>query len=217
VNPDDGASPDPVDPEDTEDTEVAATADTVDVQGDAEVDDGADDGAELTPDLAYELLARTRGDHLPANERRRRSAGRSRYRPGDRPQHRRDAWSGARPDALDPVPVGAVLQGFVAARGWDETMAQARVLADWATIVGSDVAAHCSPVSLARGELKLSAESTAWATQLRMLESTMVRRIEEQVGRGVVTRISVTGPVAPSWRHGMRTVPGARGPRDTYG
>ncbi|MHA3704891.1 DUF721 domain-containing protein [Jatrophihabitans sp. YIM 134969] len=206
------------DPEDSQDG-----VDGVDgVDGDAEVDDGADleeadDEDVEEADLAHDLLARTRGEHLPPGARRRRPVGRARFRPGDQREGKREGWSGARPDALDPVRVGSVLEGFVTARGWDATMAQARVLSDWATIVGPDVAAHCSPTSLVNGELKLAAETTAWATQLRMLATTMLTRIEEQVGRGVVQRVSVTGPVAPSWRHGPRSVQGHRGPRDTYG
>ena len=41
-------------------------------------------------------------------------------------------------------------------------------------------------------------------------------RIEDAIGRGVVGRIRILGPSAPSWRAGQRRVPG-RGPRDTYG
>lgn len=188
---------------------------TDDVAADAESDPEA--VAEPESDLAHDLLSRTRGEHLPAGARRRRAVGRSRFRPGDQRERRREGWSGAGPDALDPVRVGTVLDGLISARGWDETMAQARVLSDWPTIVGPDVAAHCSPTSLTGGDLKLAAETTAWATQLRMLETTMLARIAESVGRGVVQRISVTGPVAPSWRHGPRSVQGHRGPRDTYG
>ena len=203
---------DPVDPVDP--VQEAGAGDGTDPVDDDDADDDAD---AMTVDLAHALLARTRGDHLPPGARRRRPVGRARYRPGEGPEARREGWSGARPDALDPVPVGRVLDGFVAARGWDQTMAQARVLSDWAAIVGPDVASHCSPVSLTGGELRLAAVSTAWATQLRMLETTMLERVAASVGRGVVQRISVTGPVAPSWRHGPRSVQGSRGPRDTYG
>ena len=46
---------------------------------------------------------------------------------------------------------------------------------------------------------------------------TLLARIVAELGPDVVTRIVVTGPVAPSWKHGPRSVRGARGPRDTYG
>lgn len=86
----------------------------------------------------------------------------------------------------------------------------------WADLVGAEVASHAIPVSLREGELTVQAESTAWATQLRMLQRDLLARIAAGAGRGVVTRLRVHGPSAPTWRHGNRHVPG-RGPRDTYG
>jgi predicted nucleic acid-binding Zn ribbon protein len=41
-------------------------------------------------------------------------------------------------------------------------------------------------------------------------------RIADGVGPGVVTKLNVHGPVAPSWAKGPKRVRG-RGPRDTYG
>ena len=40
---------------------------------------------------------------------------------------------------------------------------------------------------------------------------TLLRRLAEELGEGVVERVTVAGPVGPSWRKGMRRVPG-RGP-----
>jgi predicted nucleic acid-binding Zn ribbon protein len=90
------------------------------------------------------------------------------------------------------------------------------VFAEWAALVGTDVAAHCTPTALRAGELRISAESTAWATQLRLLNSTLLQRLRSELGAEVVTKLVITGPTAPDWRHGRLRVPG-RGPRDTYG
>jgi predicted nucleic acid-binding Zn ribbon protein len=65
--------------------------------------------------------------------------------------------------------------------------------------------------------LRISAESTAWATQLRLLVTTLLTRLAGELGSGVVTALTISGPVGPSWKHGSRSVRGARGPRDTYG
>ena len=62
----------------------------------------------------------------------------------------------------------------------------------------------------------MSAESTAWATQLRMVQAQLLAKIAAAVGDGVVTSVKIVGPVGPSWRKGPYRVPG-RGPRDTYG
>ncbi len=64
--------------------------------------------------------------------------------------------------------------------------------------------------------LAVRADSSAWATQVGYMVPTLLRRLAEELGDGVVERVTVAGPVGPSWRKGMRRVPG-RGPRDTYG
>ncbi len=69
----------------------------------------------------------------------------------------------------------------------------------WPKLVGADLASHCRPVKLEDGELTIEAESTAWATQLRLLAGRLLTRIAAEVGRDVVTRIHVHGPAAPSW------------------
>ena len=143
----------------------------------------------------------------PAKSDRRRPAAR----------HRRGGYSGAGPDELDPQRIGGVLSGLFAERGWQRPVTEARVFADWPGLVGADVARHCTPAALRDGELRITAESTAWATQLRLMTSTLLARLVAELGPEVVTRISVTGPTGPSWKHGAWSVRGARGPRDTYG
>ncbi|HET8681457.1 MAG TPA: DciA family protein [Micromonosporaceae bacterium] len=141
------------------------------------------------------------------------AAGRGRT---GRPAARRRGYSGAGPDPRDPQPFGAILERLVKARGWGRPAAEATVFGAWERVVGPDIAAHSRPVKLEGGELTVEAESTAWATQLRMLAGTLLVRIAAAVGHNVVTRLRVHGPAAPSWARGPRRVRG-RGPRDTYG
>jgi predicted nucleic acid-binding Zn ribbon protein len=162
---------------------------------------------------AQQLARRRSGGFDAAGSRsqpRRRSGFRSR-------RSRRGGYSAAGPDPLDPAAAKNVLAGLFAERGWDHTVAQARVFADWPSLVGAEIATRCHPVSLTDGQLRIAAESTAWATQLRLLSGTLLARLAAQLGPQVVTRVEVSGPVAPSWRHGAWSVRGARGPRDTYG
>ena len=84
------------------------------------------------------------------------------------------------------------------------------------SIVGAEVAAHCSPEGWSDGVLTVRADSTAWATQVRLLAPDLIKRLAEEVGHGRVVRVDVRGPSAPSWVRGPRSVRG-RGPRDTYG
>jgi predicted nucleic acid-binding Zn ribbon protein len=90
------------------------------------------------------------------------------------------------------------------------------VFGEWQRVVGEQIAAHATPTGLRDGVLSVSAESTAWATQLRMVQSQLLAKIAAAVGDGVVTSLKIVGPVAPSWRKGRYHIAG-RGPRDTYG
>jgi predicted nucleic acid-binding Zn ribbon protein len=129
---------------------------------------------------------------------------------------RRRGWSGARPDDRDPQPLGRLASRLVADRGWVERVSAGVVFARWAQLVGAEVAEHAQPVSLKDGELIVRASSTAWATQLRLLQRQLIARITAGVGPGVVKALRVQGPAVPNWVHGPRHVRG-RGPRDTYG
>lgn len=133
---------------------------------------------------------------------------------GQNPRRRR--WSGPGADPRDPQPLGRLVSRLVTDRGWNESVTSARVFAQWARLVGEDVAEHAQPVALKDGELTVRASSTAWATQLRLLQGKLLHKIAAGVGNGVVKRMRIQGPTAPSWRKGPRHVPG-RGPRDTYG
>ena len=124
--------------------------------------------------------------------------------------------STAGPEGGDPVPFGAAVRRLVAERGWEQTSTAAGVLANWPDVVGPEIADHCQPVGLVDGHLVLVAQSSAWATQLRLLRTTVLARITEHAGAGVVRTLEVRGPAQPDWRRGPRRVQG-RGPRDTYG
>jgi predicted nucleic acid-binding Zn ribbon protein len=163
------------------------------------------------PDLVRAALAQARA----AARQRGVSPGAKTKRRGRPPEAR----SGSGADARDPVLLGAAIQRLVDERGWEDTTTAAGVLANWDRLVGPDIAEHCRPESLLDGVLVLVAESTAWATQLRLMTTALRSRLREQVGEGVVTSVTVRGPATPDWRKGPRRVqgPGARGPRDTYG
>jgi predicted nucleic acid-binding Zn ribbon protein len=108
------------------------------------------------------------------------------------------------------------VDNLVRERDWTRTITAASLLPRWEQIVGADIAAHCRPERLEGGELTCIAESTAWATQLRLMSGHLLARIAADVGPDVVRRLRVRGPTAPDWRHGPLRVVG-RGPRDTYG
>ena len=129
---------------------------------------------------------------------------------------RRRSWSGPGPDSRDPQPLGSATAALAQDRGWSTRVAEGSVFGQWATVVGEQIAAHANPASLRDGVLTIEAESTAWATQLRMVQAQVLAKIAAAVGDGVVTSLRIVGPAAPNWRKGKLHISG-RGPRDTYG
>lgn len=133
--------------------------------------------------------------------------------------------SGARPDDRDPQLLEATLARLLAEVGWETPAAVGSVIHGWADIVGARIAAHCVPLSYDDGVLTVQTDSSAWATELRNLSSTLLTRLNASVPRRrgpsgatepAITRLSVLGPNVPDWRKG-RLSAGGRGPRDTYG
>ena len=182
-------------------------------QGTAQVTPGqAVSERAIGPDLARAALeAAKQAAQVRGGKPARRTAS-----TGRRGGRRRSGWSGARPDDRDPQQVGRLASRIANDRGWSPNLSGGAVFGRWTELVGAEIAEHAQPVSLRDGELTVQASSTAWATQLRLLQRQLLGRIAAGVGRDVVTRLRVHGPSAPSWRRGTRHVPG-RGPRDTYG
>jgi predicted nucleic acid-binding Zn ribbon protein len=132
---------------------------------------------------------------------------------GDRP-----ARTGGRRRARrdDPQPLHTAIDALIGDQGWRMAAAVGSVFGRWDQIVGADLAAHTRPDGLTEGELVVIADSTAWATQVRLLAATLIRRLNSELGDGTVTRVKVRGPEQPR-RAGEWRVRGGRGPRDTYG
>jgi predicted nucleic acid-binding Zn ribbon protein len=164
----------------------------------------ADDGLDLA-----RALARASARSTPVRRPRKKPEERRRPRPG--------RASGAHPDDRDPQPLDATVGRIVEDHGWDLNLRVQGVFARWAEIVGSEIAAHTTPESFADGRLVVRTDSTAWATQLKLLAPSVVRRLNEDLGHGTVTVIEILGPHGPSWKRGPRSVRDGRGPRDTYG
>lgn len=166
-------------------------------------DDGLDLARSITRATASSgKRAATRGRGAAAEARRRGKPGQV---------------SGAHPDERDPQLLDTTVGKVVADRGWDLHLRIQGVFGRWVEILGPEVGAHSTPEQFADGRLVVRTDSTAWATQLKLLAPTVLRRLNEELGHGTVTVIEILGPQAPSWKKGLRSVRDGRGPRDTYG
>lgn len=168
--------------------------------------------ADLVDDAAAAALARARRIARDKGLRPGASgSGRTRRRPDLDP-----TYSGSARDGRDPGALGDTVDRLVADRGWQVDVSAGAVMGRWAHIVGPDIAIHVTPTTFTDGVLTVRADSTSWATQMRLMTSALLGRIAAEVGEDVVTQVRVVGPGAPSWSKGPRRSTGP-GPRDTYG
>lgn len=168
--------------------------------------------------MGIDLVRRTLEEARATARARGKDVGRGWAAPAAswRGTNRRRSWSGPGLDIRDPQLLGKATRDLAKKRGWSAQVAEGTVFGQWSSVVGRQIAGHAIPTALNHGVLSVTAESTAWATQLRIMQSQLLAKIAAAVGNGVVTSLKITGPVAPSWRKGPRHIAG-RGPRDTYG
>jgi len=117
----------------------------------------------------------------------------------------------------DPQSLSTVLSELVTTRDWRQGIAEGSLFTEWVSVVGQDIGTHSTPISLVDGLLTIQASSTAWATQLTLMVSNLLKTISNSAPGALVEEILVLPPGAPSWKKGIRTIRNSRGPRDTYG
>ncbi|MCU1403773.1 MAG: hypothetical protein JWQ43_76 [Glaciihabitans sp.] len=116
----------------------------------------------------------------------------------------------------DPYGIDDVLTNLTNRLGWASPLAQADLLASWPDVAGEETAEHSTPVGIEDGVLTVHCDSTAWATQLRLMRGSITTEITKRYPDAGIKSVKFDGPNAPSWKRGLRSIPG-RGPRDTYG
>jgi predicted nucleic acid-binding Zn ribbon protein len=113
--------------------------------------------------------------------------------------------SGSGPDERDPQLLSTAIPRLIADRGWTVPAAVGGVMGRWAEIVGSHIAAHCTPVEFSGGALTVRTDSPAWATELRMLAPQLLAKLNAELGtsrgaagtpdpEGAIASLKVVGP-----------------------
>ncbi len=174
---------------------------------------GARAGDESTEDESTE-------EHVSVYLRFRRVFGEAGSRSADarkRSKHKKEGGASV-PFGIgrDPHGIDDVLDGLTARLGWNSPLARADLLSSWPALVGEETAEHSSPSGIEDGVLTVRCDSTAWATQLRLMRGNITTQIVLRYPDAGIESVRFEGPNAPSWKRGPRSIPG-RGPRDTYG
>ena len=139
------------------------------------------------------------------------------YRSGFRKLRNNDQENENREKNTDPQSLETVLSEVIANRNWSKGVAEGSLFSDWVQIVGQEIATHTTPISLVDGKLTIQCSSSAWAIQMRLMQSDLLKTIYTTAPGALVEELIFIGPHAPTWKRGLRTIRGARGPRDTYG
>ena len=117
----------------------------------------------------------------------------------------------------DPQLIRDALKNLIQDREWQSGIAEGNLFANWENIVGAEIAEHTEPITILDGVLTIRTSSTAWATQLNLISNDLLASLQKSAPGALVEKLSIIGPQGPNWKRGLRTIRGARGPRDTYG
>lgn len=153
-----------------------------------------------------------------ALNRARRNALDRGLRPGDAPRRRplEVQLGGARAGGRDPQTIAATLGDLVGQPGWEPGMVKGAIKGRYPQIVGEEISRHSTFESFEGGVLTIRADSTSWAQGIQVNLPSLLRRLADELGEGVVVGVEVLGPGGPGFGRGPRSVKG-RGVRDTYG
>ena len=118
----------------------------------------------------------------------------------------------------DPGSFAALLSREIRRQGWEENVGVRRLMQDWEHLVGPTIAAHTRPVKFDEKNkfLHVQSDSTPWATQLRLIQATILSKIAQELGPDVVVELKIHNPDYGPRQTGRLRVQG-RGKRDDYG
>jgi predicted nucleic acid-binding Zn ribbon protein len=113
--------------------------------------------------------------------------------------------SGSGPDERDPQLLSSAIPRMIEDRGWSVPAAVGGVMGRWGEIVGSHIAAHCTPLEFNDGILTVRTDSAAWATELRMMAPQLLAKLNAELGTsraahggrdtvGAISNLKVVGP-----------------------
>ncbi len=89
-----------------------------------------------------------------------------------------------------PTRVGDVLASVLERAGLTARMAQAQVIPEWPSLVGSQIAEVTEPVSLQRdGTLVVAVRTHGWMTELSMMEPELLKALNADVSRPAIVRL----------------------------
>lgn len=107
---------------------------------------------------------------------RERSMRQRRRKPGERPTR--------------PEPIGNAVQAFLSGAGLTERVEQAKIVPEWPSLVGAQIASVTAPQAIAAdGTLLVAVTTNAWMTELSLMEPELLRTLNRLSGRSRIRKI----------------------------
>ena len=98
-------------------------------------------------------------------------------------------WRPMSTGADAPEPLSSALDRLSRRLGGPSSAVLRTIFGRWEEMVGPSVATHVRPVALRGTTLVLAADAPAWATQMAWLGPDLARRLNEDLGASVVTKV----------------------------
>jgi predicted nucleic acid-binding Zn ribbon protein len=86
-------------------------------------------------------------------------------------------------------PIGSIIDALVAKLGIKKQLLRAQAVTEWPDIVGDRIARETKADHIRNTILFVSCSSPMWAQELGLLKPTIIKKIRERVGPGIVTDI----------------------------
>jgi predicted nucleic acid-binding Zn ribbon protein len=104
-----------------------------------------------------------------------------------------------------PQRVAETLRAYLDASALGDRVEEARAVPEWADRVGPAIAAVTTPLRVSRGVLLVAVRSSAWLTELKLMEAEIRRRLNRDRERGRIQRIRFVMHVVEAGREGHET------------
>jgi predicted nucleic acid-binding Zn ribbon protein len=89
-----------------------------------------------------------------------------------------------------PSPLGEALKGFLKESGLEDRVNQAAVIPKWKSLVGPQIAAVTEPLLVnSEGTLLVAVQSSAWMSELSLMEPQLLRAINADRSAGSIRKI----------------------------
>jgi predicted nucleic acid-binding Zn ribbon protein len=89
-----------------------------------------------------------------------------------------------------PAALGEALKEFLKTSGLDERVSQASVIPNWKKLVGPQIAAVTEPLLVnSAGTLLVGVQSSAWMSELSLMEPQLLRAINKNRSSGSIKKI----------------------------